>query len=79
MAQYCRYCAHMVCGDANYCEEKGCTKTDGQIKQSNKCKEFLLNPVDALFENKKGYAPRGKKEFGKLDGQIGGLYESISN
>ena len=49
MTQYCRYCAYMVCGDANYRTEKQHTKTDKQIKQSNNCKEFLLNPIDAVI------------------------------
>lgn len=73
MAQYCRYCAYMVCGDANYCTEKQYTKTDEQIKRSNKCKEFLLNPIDALYENTEGYKPRIAKKPKEQGEQIGGL------
>ena len=73
MAQYCRYCAYMVCGDANYCTEKQHTKTDKQIKQSNNCKEFLLNPIDALYENAEGYKPRILRKPKQQGEQIGGL------
>lgn len=48
MTQYCRYCAHMFSGDANYCEVKERTFTDEQICRTNKCKDFLFNPIDVL-------------------------------
>jgi len=62
MAQYCRYCINMYCGDANWCSEKDKEYTDEYIKHTNNCKFFELNPIDALFENEKGYKPRAKKE-----------------
>ena len=61
MKQYCRYCANMVCGDANYCTEKQQTYSDKQIKQLNKCKYFNFNPIDALYENVRGYNPQVAK------------------
>lgn len=48
MTQYCRYCAHMFSGDANYCEVKERTFTDKQICRTNKCKHFEYNPIDSL-------------------------------
>lgn len=62
MTQYCRYCANMVCGDANYCTEYKECYTDEKICRSNKCKKFALNPIDALQLNEKGYQPRKQKE-----------------
>lgn len=58
MIQYCRYCDHMCCGDANYCYIKETTFTDKTIKSPNKCKYFDLNPIDALGENPNEYRPR---------------------
>ena len=62
MAQYCRYCTFMHCGDANWCEKKNTTFTDKQICRTNKCKFFDLNPIDALGVNLEGYSPRKQKE-----------------
>jgi len=61
MAQYCRYCTYMVCGDANFCSIRQTTYSDEYIKRPNKCKDFELNPIDALCENPKGYKPRKPK------------------
>ena len=61
MAQYCRYCSYMVCGDANYCEIKDRCYSDEHIKHTNQCKDFELNPIDALRLNDKCYRPREKK------------------
>ena len=58
MAQYCRYCFNMVCGDVNYCSLKQRIYTDEQICRTNTCKDFELNPIDALGVNDKGYKPR---------------------
>ena len=60
MAQYCRYCSNMVCGDANYCTEKQNCYDDKYLKQPNRCKLYQHNPVDALGENVKGYKPLPK-------------------
>ena len=58
MTQYCRYCANMVCGDANYCSKRKECYTDKQICRPNKCKDYDLNPIDAFGINEKGYQPR---------------------
>lgn len=62
MIQYCRYCAYMCCGDANYCSVKKRCYSDEHIKRTNKCKDFDLCPIDALGENTSGYKPRERKE-----------------
>ena len=62
MTQYCRYCNNMVCGDANYCTVKDKCYSDEHIKRPNNCKDFELNPMDALFENERGYRPRKTPE-----------------
>lgn len=64
MAQYCRYCAYMICGDVNYCEARLTAYSNKHIKSTNRCKEFEFNPIDALGENSDGYKPRGKKQTG---------------
>ena len=61
MAKYCRYCANMVSGDANYCEVKQRTFTDEQICRTNRCKDFELNPTDSLTV--RTYKPRAPKSF----------------
>ena len=58
MAQYCRYCTYMCCGDANWCSVKKRTFSDASIKSTNRCKDFELNPIDALGENPNEYKPR---------------------
>jgi len=52
----------MCCGDANYCSVKKITLSEQYIKRANKCKDFEFNPIDALFENKKGYQERKKQK-----------------
>jgi hypothetical protein len=52
----------MVCGDANYCTVKDKCYSDEHIKRPNNCNDFELNPMDALFENERGYRPRKKQE-----------------
>ena len=67
MKQYCRYCAHLVYGDSCYCEKKRWVKSYNSCKQPNKCKEFELNPIDALCENPKEYKPReNRKDVNQL-------------
>ena len=61
MAQYCRYCSYMVCGDFNYCEIKKRSYSDEHIKHTNHCKDFDLNPIDAIRLNEKCYRPRLKR------------------
>lgn len=61
MAQYCRYCNNCTYGDQPYCSVKDETMTEKQMKRTNKCKYFELNPMDA--EPGRGtYKPREKKE-----------------
>lgn len=60
--QYCRYCAYMCCGDANYCEKHNECYSDSKIKRVNHCKEFAFNPIDVLNPNNK-YKPRDKKDI----------------
>ena len=62
MAQYCRYCTFMHCGDANWCSKKNTTFTDEQLCRTNTCKFFDLNPIDALGINTEGYSPRKPKQ-----------------
>ena len=62
MAQYCRYCTFMHCGDANWCSKKKVTFTDEKIRRTNTCKFFDFNPIDALGINTEGYSPRKPKE-----------------
>lgn len=60
MPQYCKYCANMVCGDANYCNVKQECYTDEQLSRANKCKHFELNRINALTG--RTYKPRVKNE-----------------
>lgn len=70
MAQYCRYCSSMVCGDVNYCAEKRLCMSDKQIKAPNHCKQFDFNSIDALGENERGYRPRENKQKEHIKGQL---------
>lgn len=66
MKQYCRYCANLVYGDSCFCEvKKKCLNYDS-CKRPNKCKSFELNPIDALGENSKEYAPRKPKSLDQI-------------
>lgn len=67
MKQYCRYCAYMISGDFNYCEVKKKCFSENTIKSVNHCKDFMFNPIDALFENKNEYKP--KKTVEKTKGE----------
>ena len=69
MKQYCRYCCHLVVGDANYCSRQKRTISESTAKGINRCTDFIYNPIDAFFENKKGYQPREPKKK-QCDGQI---------
>lgn len=64
MNQYCRYCAWMCCGDANYCGKHKKCYSDDAIKRINKCKDFEFNEMDALDPDKT-YKPRIKNETDK--------------
>lgn len=56
----------MVCGDANYCSVKNKTYADSTIRRMNRCKDFKLNPIDALGENDEGYRPYHKNQSNQL-------------
>lgn len=58
MAQYCRYCAYLVTGNGIWCWKHEKEMTEQRAKQTNRCKDFVLNREDAFFENEKGYIPR---------------------
>lgn len=58
MAQYCRYCSHFVTGNGNWCDVRKIEPSDRYAKSTNRCRLFDLNPMDAFFENEKGYQPR---------------------
>ena len=73
MAQYCRYCEfaekhRFICK----CSKTGKYMYVPEMKHTNQCKHFQLNPIDVLRENVKGYRPTGKKivQFGGLGEQI---------
>ena len=67
MKQYCRYCSHMICGDANYCEVRQRCFSNFTLKCANGCKDFDFNAIDALGINRNEYKPRGKWEI--VDGE----------
>lgn len=69
MKQYCRYCSALVTGNGIYCTEKNETMSESKAKRVNSCPHFNLNPMDAFFENEKGYQPREPKQ-NKCEGQI---------
>jgi len=68
MKQYCRYCVHMICGDANYCEVRKKCYSTFTVKASNGCKDFEFCAIDALGENRSDYKPRGEA-WKVVDGQ----------
>lgn len=72
MKQYCRYCCYLVVGDNAYCTKREQCIKESYAKAVNRCHDFALNPMDAFFENEKGYQPRVPKEPKKTqcDGQI---------
>lgn len=61
MKQYCRYCQHLVTGNGTYCTLLNREMSDASAKRVNYCKDFELNPIDAFWENEKGYQPRREK------------------
>lgn len=44
----CRWCSHMFCGDANWCEKLEVCKSDSTIKRTNKCKSFAGEDICAI-------------------------------
>ena len=70
MKQYCRYCAEAIGQDEGclYCNVKDKFFSKSQSSRPNKCKDFLLNEIDALgFDLNKKYKPREKKEKTELN------------
>ena len=73
MAQYFRYCEHVdVKFGIHTCRKTGKIIHRPDMKHTNRCKLFKLNPIDALRENLKGYRPTGRKivQFGGLGRQV---------
>ena len=72
MKQYCRYCCHLVTGNGIWCGELEKEMSEATAKSQNRCSSFAYNPIDAFWENEKGYQPREAKEPKKTqcDGQI---------
>lgn len=58
MAQYCRYCDHMLVGGIPFCEIKEKFYPIEHLTHTNQCPHFLRNDIDALRRNPKGYQPR---------------------
>lgn len=61
MAQFCRYCDHMICGGRSVfglCEVKNRLYTPEHLAHTNECAHFLYNPIDALRRNPRGHVPR---------------------
>ena len=64
-AHQCRYCAHCVCGDIWWCEEKseGCKHPT----RPNRCDKFLFNEIPADdTASGRVYKPRKKSQFTQL-------------
>lgn len=61
MKQYCRYCSHLTTGNGIYCDKRNITLSETYAKATNTCQDFELNPIDAFFENERGYRPREPK------------------
>ena len=57
MRQYCRYCAHFVTGNGNYCERRRFEPSDEYAKRANNCKQFDFCEIDA-FGIEHRYTPR---------------------
>lgn len=61
MAQFCRYCDHMLCGGASslgYCEVRNRLYTPAHLAHTNECQHFVYNPIDALRRNPRGHVPK---------------------
>lgn len=61
MKQYCRYCTFLCTGNGIWCNELSKEISEAQAKRVNNCKSFDFNPVDAFYENERGYRPREPK------------------
>lgn len=61
MRQYCRYCSSLVTGNGIYCEARHKEISESYAKSVNTCKLFEYNPMDAFFENERGYKPRSNR------------------
>ena len=58
MKQYCRYCAHLACGNGTWCSKRNKEMSDSAAKRVNHCKDFDFCEIDAFCENLAGYHPR---------------------
>lgn len=64
-AKYCRYCQHL---EAGRCRKTGNAVSPEHARHTTTCRDFCLNPVDALRMNRKGYTPRERVEKPVTDG-----------
>lgn len=48
--QFCRFCSHMTCGDANRCAALGEAIDDAEISRPNDCARYAWCQDDALGE-----------------------------
>lgn len=69
MKQYCRYCCYLHTGNGIWCDKREKELNESAAKSVNRCPDFAFNPMDAFFENEKGYQPREPKKR-QCDGQI---------
>ena len=58
MKQYCRYCAHLACGNGTWCSKRNKEMSDSAAKRVNHCNDFDFCEIDAFCENLAGYHPR---------------------
>lgn len=61
MKQYCRYCAHCICGDFPYCEEKEELLSEKQMIWQNRCTLFHFCDIAADNPDLR-YKPKNRKQ-----------------
>ena len=61
MKKYCRYCNNLTAGNGIYCSKRNLCLSETYAKATNTCSDFEFNPMDAFFENERGYKPRTEK------------------
>lgn len=63
----CRYCAAMVCGDANCCAIKQITISDAALPKVRKCQHWVGN--DMAADSFDVWEPRPEKQPKECEGQ----------
>lgn len=77
--QRCRFCSHLVVGDACYCERRDEVRSEKESKETNVCVYFDFLGIDAFGEH--DYHPMDrrllKKEYeaATLDSVMPNLFE----